>query len=103
MSDVDEIAEVTEYEQQYAAAMLACPYRAGTGDRKCASGCYSEPACITDEPYGRWEGVLAAPLEPAEALADRLDAEAVEYAQEREMLRRHDEFCGPDPDNCSCF
>ena len=88
MSDVDEIAEVTEYEQQYAAAMLACPYRAGTGDRKCASGCYSEPACITDEPYGGWEGVLAAPLEPAEALADRLDAEAVKRFEADERAVR---------------
>lgn len=42
-------------------------------------------------------------VEPTEALADRLDAEAVERAQEREALRRHDEFCGTDPDNCSCF
>jgi hypothetical protein len=34
--------------------MLSCPYRAGTGDRKCVSGCYSEPRCITDEPEGGW-------------------------------------------------
>ncbi len=36
--------------------MLACPYYASTGDRKCVTGCYDEPACITDRPEGGWPG-----------------------------------------------
>ncbi|MFC5744793.1 hypothetical protein [Actinomadura rugatobispora] len=34
---------------------LACPYYAGTGDLKCASGCRTEPACVTEEPTDGWK------------------------------------------------
>lgn len=35
--------------------LASCPYYAGTGSRTCKSGCWQEPSCITDEPFGGWE------------------------------------------------
>lgn len=34
-------------------AMLACPYL--VGGNTCASGCWSEPRCVTEEPIDGWE------------------------------------------------
>lgn len=52
-------------------AMTQCPYY--LREEKCASGCYAEPACRTDEPSEGWvkaaltalEGALPADLEQA--------------------------------------
>lgn len=51
-----------------ALSMLSCP--AYDGEGKCQSGCYQEPACITDQPHGGWLAMATAGLDSAfEALA----------------------------------
>ncbi len=44
--------------------MITCPYRMGIGI--CASGCWSEPACQTDEPLEGWQHILDNPDPPSE-------------------------------------
>jgi hypothetical protein len=41
-----------------ALSMVQCPYYRGEGT--CNMGCYSEPACITDQPLEGWEAQITA-------------------------------------------
>ena len=53
------LATLEEADREMAEEALSrssCPYRAGG---TCDQGCYSEPACITDEPVEGWAGLLA--------------------------------------------
>lgn len=40
-----------------AQAMVRCPYYQHDGT--CDSGCYCEPACVTDAPREGWEALIA--------------------------------------------
>lgn len=65
--------------------IAACPYRMGTGDRKCNQGCFDYPRCVDLGPPTKAERVAAMLEEMAPDLL-RINASAAETAA-RIMVR----------------
>lgn len=65
--------------------MASCPYRMGTGDRKCDQGCWDYPRCVDLGPPTKGERVAAMLEEMAPDLL-RINASAAETAA-RIMVR----------------